>query len=83
MSGSSPMPSGLVVIARDASGQIVTRITSHRDLIGAMYTARSVLHLKPDAVCVEVHSAEHSPLDYQSLPLVAISRDDLPMEQIR
>ena len=31
---------GLVVIARAASGQIVTRITSHRDLVGAMHTAR-------------------------------------------
>ncbi len=83
MSGSEPTPSGLVVIARDAFGQIVTRITSHRNIVGAMRTAKSVLHLKPDAVCVEVHSAESSPSDYLSKPLAAISRDDLPMEQLR
>ncbi len=83
MSGSDPMPSGLVVIARDACGQIVTRITSHRDLAGAMHTARGVLKLKLDAVRVEVHHGENSTSDYQGLPLAAMSQDDLPMEQIR
>ena len=76
-SSSKPTPSGLVVIARDAFGQIITRITSHRHLVGAMHTARCVLRLKRDAVCVEVHSAESSPSDYLSKPLAAISRDDL------
>ncbi len=51
----NPAPTGLVVIARAASGQIVTRITSHRDLVGALHTARCVLTLKHDAVRVEVH----------------------------
>jgi hypothetical protein len=83
MSGSEPISSGLVVIARDAFGQIVTRITSHRNLVGAMHTAHCVLRLKPDAACAEVHSAESSSPGYQGLPLVAISRDELSMEQIR
>ena len=83
MSGSEPSPGGLVVIARDTFGQIVTRITSHRNLVGAMHTATSVLRLKPDAVRVEVHSAESPPPDYLGRPLATISRDDLPMEQIR
>lgn len=78
-----PVPSGLVVIARNDSGQIVTRITSHRDLAGAMHTGRCVLRLKHDAVRVEVHHAESSTSNYQGLPLAAMSRDDLPMEQIR
>ncbi len=71
------------MIARNAFGQIVTRITSHRNLVEAMQTAKSVLSLKPDAVCVEVHFTELSPSDYQNLPLAVISRDDLPMEQLR
>ncbi len=83
MSDSDPISSGLVVIARDAFGQIVTRITSHRNLVGAMHTAKSVLRLKPDAVCVEVHSGESSTSDCLGKPLAAISLDDLPMEQIR
>jgi hypothetical protein len=74
---------GLVVIARAASGQIVTRITSHRDLVGAMHTARCVLTLKPDAVRVEVHHAEHSTSDYQGRLLTAMSRDDMLIEQIQ
>jgi hypothetical protein len=71
------VPSGLVVIARDAFNQIVTRITSHRDLVGALHTGRCVLNLKPDAVCIEVHLAESSTSDYQSKPLAAISREDV------
>jgi len=71
------VPSGLVVIARDASGQIVTRITSHRNLVGARHTARCVLKLKLEALRVEVHAAESSNTDYFGKPLAAISRDDL------
>jgi hypothetical protein len=78
-----PTPTGLVVIARDASGEIITHITSHRDLAGAIHTARCVLKLKPDAVRVEVHHVEDSPSDYQGPPLAAMSQDDLPMAQIR
>ncbi len=83
MSGSDPIPSGLIVIVRDASGQIVTRITSNRDLVGAMHTARCVLKLKLDAVRVEVHHGEGSPSDYLDKPLAAINRDDLLVEQVR
>jgi hypothetical protein len=78
-----PTLSGLVVIARSASGKIITRITSHRDLVGAMHTARCVLKLRPDAVHVEVHHAESSTSDYRNPPLAAMSQEDLPMEQIR
>lgn len=83
MSDSGPMTCGLVVIARNAFGQIITRITSHRNLIGAIHTAKLVLFLKADAVCVEVHSAESSISDYRGKPLVTIRQDDLPIEQIR
>ena len=63
-SSSEPAPSGLVVIARDATGQIVTRITSNRDLVGAMHTGRCVLKLRLDAVCVEVHHGESPTSEY-------------------
>jgi hypothetical protein len=78
-----PTPTGLVVIARTTTGQIITRITSHRDLVGAMHTGRCVLKLKLDAARVEVQHAESSTSDYLTMPLAAISRDDVPMEQIR
>lgn len=83
MSGIDPIPSGLVVVARDATGQIVTRITSNRDLFGAIHTARSVLKLKPEAACVEVHVWEPSTSQFQRQPLAALSREDVPMEQLR
>ncbi len=77
-SKSGPMPSGLVVIGRSATGQIVTRITSNRDLLGALHTARSVLKLKCDVECVEVHHAECSASEYRGKPLALVSREDLP-----
>jgi hypothetical protein len=80
-SKSEPIPSGLVVIARDATGQIVTRITSNRDLMGALHTARSVLKLKRDVECVEVHHAECSASEYRGKPLALVSREDLPSVQ--
>ncbi len=83
MNDSEPTLSGLVVIARDATGQIVTRITSHRDLVGAMHTGRCVLTLKFDAVRIEVHHSESSTSNYQGQPLATISRDDMLVEQIR
>ena len=78
---SEPTASGLVVIARDASGQIVTRITSHRDLVGAMHTARCVLKLKLDAICVEVHHGEGPTSEYCGKPLAVMSHEDLPVKQ--
>jgi hypothetical protein len=81
MSKSEPMPSGLVVIARDAAGRIVTRITSRRDLVGAMHTARCVLQLKVGAVRGEVHRLEAPTSNYAGQPLAAMSLDDLVREQ--
>ncbi len=72
---------GLVVIARDAAGQIVTRITSNRDLVGAMDTACSVLRLKLEAIRVEVYQWESSTSEYRGKPLTALSHDDLPAAQ--
>ena len=83
MNDSKPTPSRLVVIARDASGQIVTRITSHRDLVGAMYTARCVLQLKVGAVRGEVHRQEAPTSNYAGQPLAALSLDDLARELAR
>jgi hypothetical protein len=83
MSRTTPPCNGLVVIARDMTGSIVTRITSKRDLLGAMNTALCVLRLKVDAMRVEVHHREAPTSDYRKQPLVAFSREDVPMEQFR
>ena len=80
-SSSKPTPSGLVVIARDAAGQIVTRITSKRDLVGALHTGRCVLKLKLDAVRVEVHHGEGPTSEYREKPLAVVSHEDLPIKQ--
>ena len=79
--GTSPTPTGLVVIARAASGQIVTRITSHRDLVGAMHTGRCVLKLKLDMVRAEMHHGEGPTSEYRGKPLALMSHEDLPAEQ--
>jgi hypothetical protein len=76
-----PIPSGFVVIARNITGQIVTRITSHRDLVGVMHTARSVLLLKPGAVRVEVHHSESPTSNYDGKPLAVVSYEDLHVDQ--
>ena len=69
--------SGLVVVARNATGEIVTRITSRYGLVGAIQTARSVLKLKADATCTEVYGDEGLASDSHRHPLAVISRDDL------
>jgi hypothetical protein len=74
---------GLVVIARDLTGQIITRISSTRDLLGAMNTAQSVLRLKHDAVRVEVHYRDTLTSTYPQKPLAAIRLDDLAKEPVR
>jgi len=76
---------GLIVIARDAAGQVITRLicTRSRNVVSAMGSACSVLRLKKGATCVEVHHYETPTSTYQNSPLAAISRDDLPMEQFR
>ena len=76
-------PNGLIIIARDATRQVITRLTCtrSRDVVSAMRTAYSVLRLKKAAVCVEVHYYETPTSTYQSPPLATISLDDLPVEQ--
>ncbi len=74
---------GLVVIARDTTGSIVTRISSNRDLLGAIQTARSLLRLKAEGVRTEIHHREGPTSDYPHKPLAALSRDDLTAEPIR
>lgn len=80
MGGTPPRCSGLVVIARDTTGSIVTRISSKRDLLGAMNTAQSVLRIKVEAMRVEIHQRESPTSDYQRKPLAAFSREDVLLE---
>jgi hypothetical protein len=75
------IPHELVVIARNDTDQIVTRITSHRDLVGAIHTARSVLLLKPGAIRAEVHHGECLTSNYEGKPLAVVSYDDLHVDQ--
>ena len=74
---------GLVVIARDTTGLIITRISSHRDLLGAIQTARCLLHLKAEAMRAEIHHREGPTSDYPRKPLAALNRDDLTTEPIK
>lgn len=77
-------PRRLIIIARDATRQVITRLacTRSRDVLSAMRSAYSVLQLKKGAMCVEVHHYETPTSVYQSPPLAAISRDDLPVERL-
>lgn len=70
-----------MVIARNATGKIVTRITSRHDLVGARETAHSILKLKADAICTEVHRDEGASSDYHQPPLAVIQREQLLAEQ--
>ncbi len=72
-------PSGLIIIARDATGKVITRLTCtrSRDVMSAMKSARSVLILKSGAVRVEIHYLEVPTSAYPGKPLAAISTDDL------
>lgn len=78
-------PNGLIVIARDATGRVITRLncTHSREVASAMRSAYSVLLLKAGAVRVEIHHKETPASTYPGKPLAIISRDDLPMEQFR
>ena len=73
-------PSELIIIARDPTGQIITRLvcTRSHEVVSAMKSAASVLHLKEQAVCVEVHRQEEPSSHYAGKPLAVISADDLP-----
>ena len=78
-------PTGLVIIARDATGQVITRLTCtrSREVVSAMKSARSVLQLKVGAVRVEVHRQEALTSNYAGQPLAAMSLDDLARETMR
>jgi hypothetical protein len=84
MNNDMEIPGGLIIIARDATRQVITRLacTHSRDVLSAMRSAYSVLQLKKGAVCVEVHHYETPTSVYQSSPLAAISQDDLPAERL-
>jgi hypothetical protein len=84
MNNDVELPSRLIIIARDATKQVITRLdcTRSRDVLSAMKSAYSVLQLKKGAVCVEVHHYETPASTYQSPPLATISQDDLPLERL-
>ncbi len=85
MSEQEQPSSGLIIIARDATSQIITRLTCtrSRDVVSAMKSARSVLQLKVGAVHVEVHRYEALTSNYPGKPLAAMSLDDLVGEPLR
>jgi hypothetical protein len=79
MNRSDPPKSGLIIIARDELGRVITRLscTRSRDVMSAMKSARSVLILKKGAVRAEIHYLEAPTSTYPGKPLAAISTDDL------
>ena len=76
-------PTSLVVIARDTTGQIITRISSQRNLLGALHTARCLLQLKVEATGAEIHHREHTTSNYPHKPIASLSREDLAEEPVR
>ncbi len=78
-------PTGLIIIARDATGQVITRLTCtrSREVVSAMKSARCVLQLKVGAVRVEVHRQEAPTSNYAGQPLATLSVDDLMREPTR
>jgi len=79
MSETDLTPSGLVIIARDELGRVITRLSSSRsrNVMSAMKSARSVLILKKGAVRVEIHYQEAQTSTYPGKALAVISTDDL------
>jgi len=79
MSETDLTPSGLVIIARDELGRVITRLscTRSRTVMSVMRSARSVLILKRGAVRVEIHYHEGPTSTYPGKPLAVISADDL------
>ncbi len=73
MSSTELFPSSLVLIARNASGQIITCITSRHKLADALKTACSVLKLKAEAAGAEIHADEWPASTYPGKPLAAVS----------
>lgn len=79
----TPSPYGsLIIIARNATGQVITRLvcTRSRTVVSAMRSAVSVLQLKSGAVRVEVHREESPTSDYAGRPLATLSQEDFPMQ---
>lgn len=76
---SEPLPTGLIIIARDAAGQVITRLvcTRSREVVSAMKSAHSVLRLKAGAIRVEIHRQEAPTSNYPGKPLAAMNLDDL------
>jgi hypothetical protein len=72
-------PQALIIIARDAAGQVITRLSCTRshDVVSAMKSAHSVLILKKGAVRVEIHCQEAPTSIYSGKPLAVIGVDDL------
>jgi hypothetical protein len=81
MSNPSLPSRGLIIIARNATGQVITRLvcTRSRNVVSAMKSARLVLLLKEGAVRVEVHREESPTSTYVDRPLVTLSREDFPI----
>jgi len=71
-----------VVIASNTTGSIITCISSKRDLLRAIQTARCLLRLKSEAMRTEIHHWEGPTSAYPHKPLAALSRDDLTAESI-
>jgi len=78
-----PTSTSLIVIARDTTGQIITRISSNRDLLGALHTARCLLRLKVEATHTEIHHREHITSNYPHKPIASLNREDLAEEPVR
>jgi len=76
-------PRALIIIARDATGQVITRLSCTRshDVMSAMKSARSVLILKKGAARVEIHCQEAPTSIYSGKPLAVISVEDLLLTQ--
>ncbi len=86
MSESESTPvNGLIIIARDGTGQVITRLpcTRSHTVLSVMKHAYSVLMLKEGAVRVEVHRREAPTSAYTGHPLASMSSDDLVREPVR
>ncbi|SRR6266487_3602098 len=77
MSSTELFPNSLVLIACNASGRIITCITTRHKLADALKMACSVLKLKAEAARAEIHADEWPASTYLGKPLAAVSIDDL------
>ncbi len=75
------MKDRFAIIARDASGQIISQVSIHaapgkQPLEGMMATARNMLRIK-DCVRTEIHPLEDDASMYVNPPLVVLLVQDL------